>query len=136
MNEIKKEIKEIAKAIGFDCNHKSMDYCEKVDDCDMCRAIDLYTAGYRNVKDKVVLDKEEYDELLCRVPRSEVDRVVDMVEQQVRQETAREVANKLKLALYENCCAWIMTFEEFSKSNFLVTAIDEVAKQYGVEVEE
>lgn len=69
MNEIEKQIEEMAKillkasCVGIECENcafvKSVKEAEET--CVCLKA--LYNAGYRNCKDKVVLSKEEYDDL-------------------------------------------------------------------------
>lgn len=68
MND-KQKIEEMAKVIDWDCNNKSMDYCDKVDDCNECRAIDLYNAGYRKESDTV---KEVLEKVLSFAAEDEV----------------------------------------------------------------
>lgn len=69
----------------------------------------------------VLLSKEEYKSLCCSigVPREEVDRVVDMVEQEARKETAREI-----LADIDNHGVYSKEWTNWLR------------KQYGVEIEE
>ena len=60
-----KQIEEMAKIIGWSCDKKSMSYCDKVDNCDECRAIDLYNAGYRKIPEgTLVLTGTETEERL------------------------------------------------------------------------
>lgn len=100
------EIEKIAKIVGWHCNEKSMDYCDEVDCCDECLARDIYNAGYRNCKDKVVLTNEEYDELLKGVKttnytamfdNTQAQRIIDLEMRlaQARKEMAREVLDKV-----------------------------------------
>ena len=68
MNETEKEIDEMAEVIGdtwlVDLEGDTMSVCEVLDEVDIKGiARELIQAGYRNCKDKVVLDKEEYAEL-------------------------------------------------------------------------
>lgn len=83
----------------------------------------------------VVLTREEYDELCCSmgVSRQEVDRVIDMVENDTRKETAEKFAERLKDYL---CDKSILEFG--SDDSYIITAsldecygkIDEICKEF------
>lgn len=122
-----KMIEEMAKIVGWRCNEKSMDYCDTVDDCDKCIAIDLYNAGYRKIpKNAVVLTKEEQDKILQATEK----RIEQLKKElaQTRKETVRGLLKALKAKQV------ICSPEE---DNFVyMLDINELAKQHGVEVEE
>lgn len=84
-------------------------------------AKNFYNLNYRKIpKDAVVLTKEEYERLKARIDVAESKlRTIDYT----RKETAREIFDKI-FALHGNR-ADIMYFE-----------IEELAKQYGVEMED
>lgn len=108
MNEIeKKEIKEIAHML---CKLN----CKCCESCYHLRvATELYNAGYRNCKDKVVLSREEY----ARLRNLEINY-------EDTYENYREYAienNKLK--------------EELRQASELKAETIKLTKQYGVEVE-
>ena len=135
MDEKEKQIEEMARVycdycqnqIGErDCEYKLSKQCSVFDECEI-----FFNAGYRNCKDKVVLDQADIDEF--RKDQAEVKFLKKQLQDQARKETAREFAIKLK----ENDLlksligdGWIVSYVEICK------VIDEIAKQYGVEVEE
>lgn len=108
----------------------------------------LFSAGYRNCKDKVVLTKEEYEMLLgaqIQLERKHIDLKVhndicmyenETLKQELviaRKETAREVIAKIIWYAVKHIkgrnkdeCFIEISFEK----------IDEIAKEYGVEIEE
>lgn len=111
MNE-NKEIEEMAKDMAG-CE-KTCDECfaeyEKLftqpiqNRSNHCQAIEyctkLYNAGYRNVKDKVVLDKEEYienDRLMKLLEEKRLDELksIHKIFDKVRQETIKEIIDKV-----------------------------------------
>lgn len=95
----------------------------------------LYNAGYRNAKDKVVLSKEEYEEL--RQERS--DYITELQEthnencrlriklEDIRKETARQILSRAKNKMKKVDGAIAL--------NYAIAVIEELAKEYGVEVE-
>lgn len=125
MDNKDKIIQEMAKVIGWDCDNKSMDYCDKVDDCDKCRAIDLYNAGYRKLDDHAIM----------------VLRKAKGLEERIRKETAKEILNDLWNKEFEttitiqNSCSK-EDIENVGKA--ILTSIRnelcELAKQYGVDL--
>lgn len=115
----KKQIEEIYDIISDCCNNKSEDECIETMNCDECKAISLYNAGYRNCKDKVVLTSEEYDEIKqyqSYIP--ELKKAFD----KIRKETVREIYREI-IELSENPC------------NSREEIYSEVFGKYGVEVE-
>ena len=125
MNEIEqKEIEEMAKVIRDadaldclndncdNCNYQYHHYCDSV-----MQATSVYNAGYRNCKDKVVLDKEELDKI------NELNAKNIKREQEA---TARDIFNALGFITYR---------KQGKAYIFDVKELRELAKQYGVEVE-
>lgn len=85
MNKDEK-IKDIRKDFVSPCI-KGSDRCGKID-CHHCHATALYNAGYRKIADdEIVLNKEDYDKL-CHLAYFGYE--------DVKQETAREVLQKVK----------------------------------------
>lgn len=144
-----KMIKEMAKIVGWHCNEKSMDYCDTVDDCDKCLAIDLYNAGYRKLPENaVVLTIEEYkmvletqkhlekkysdmrDELnLCKNENEIIKQNYIQLKQdndQARKETAREILKKGNEYLMQST----------DKACAFACFLGIMEHDYGVEVEE
>jgi hypothetical protein len=121
MNDKEKQIEEMAREI-----QKSVDGCANY--WAKLIATYLYEQGYRNCKDKVVLDKEEYDEL--RQERS--DYITELQEthnencklrielEDIRKETAREIIEYLR---------------DDGRKYEMWYLISKLRKQYGVEVE-
>jgi hypothetical protein len=154
MKDKENQIEEMAKVIGWDCNNKSMDYCDKVDDCDMCRATDLYNVGYRKLpKDSVVIPKEVscYENIeravrTFRLDGSNVDFTNEQImaltqifhikernENEIRKETAEKILKLVKEKSWcyqedENGRAWTYSIT--------VTQLKELAKQFGVGIKE
>ena len=151
MNENKqKEIEEMARVIK-EANEisciRTCDNCEYYEDDIKCisfgQAIALHNAGYRNCKDKVVLTEEEYAELkqaktLLELREETIKYLEDAniryakalelkVNEKERQETAREIIAKVKEKMKKVDGAIAL--------NYAIAVIEELAKQYGVEVE-
>ena len=127
MNEIEqKEIEAMAYDIYWeekDCDILAMSGCEDLAEI-------LIGLGYRNVKDKVVLTKEEYEEL--RQERS--DYITELQEthnencrlrielEDIRKETARDIIAKMRKIIAQTG-EGVGTYD-----------LDQLAKQYGVEI--
>lgn len=141
MNEIEKQIEEMAKVLDEEFALCGIDSC-KDKKCSHCYANHLVEAGYRNVKDKVVLSREEYEKLKAMADinidivnlKSKVQEALNFnpiediikTEQIARKETAKEIFQKLiGYTIEEDGWTWCI-----SKEN-----IEEIIKQYGVEVE-
>lgn len=151
MNEIeKKEIEEMARVMAK-CE-KTCDECfaeyEKLftqsiqDRSKHCQAIEycttLYNAGYRNVKDKVVLTEEEY--------QNDFSNQFNKGYERGSKETAREIFEKIKEKLkdcpevieesydLQNDVEYFLDIEGYNKE-FTNEIIEDLAKEYGVEVE-
>lgn len=85
----------------------------------------LYNAGYRKLPEgAVVLTKEECDNKVI-LNEDHFERALNYEREKVRKETAREILNHLRKQ--RNVIGQLMIFEE---------DLIELAKQYGVEVEE
>lgn len=136
MND-KEMIEEMAKIIGWSCDKKSMDYCDEVDDCDECRAIDLYNAGYRKIpEDSVVLTKSEADLIageLGVISPSSGKPLSEAIKAQIRKETAREILKELYMHFSADSLCGIVNFNKHYNSAKVVSRL---AKQYGVEIKE
>lgn len=126
MNE-NKEIEEMAKKIDYAINNEcKLNNGKTCEDCSYNNSGDwecqnrmmasyLYGEGYRNCKDKVVLAKEEYEEL--RQERS--DYITELQEthnencrlrielEDIRKETAREILERGKLCMPSGLREWI-----------------------------
>ena len=114
----------------------------------------MFNLGYRNCKDKVVLTNEEYDELLKGVKttnytamfdNTQAQRIIDLEMRlaQSRKETAREIICKLwheKIETEVTISKYCSKEDAENIATSIVTSIrntiKELAKQYGVEVEE
>ena len=139
MDEKQKQIEEMAKIIeeeqirtanttdGFqELMKKGVAYCHS-------KA--FYNAGYRKIpEDAVVLtgrENQKYCAYKIIEPqiRGCLDRERELEKrlETIRKEMAREIANEIKLAFYRE-------FDELIPS-IMADKIDEIAKQYGVEVE-
>jgi hypothetical protein len=146
MNEIEKEIEEMARIIKtaneINCI-RTCDNCEYYADDIKCisfgQAIALYNAGYRNIKDKVVLSKEEQERILnatekrIKQLKKELKQASELKAETIRltkQETARDIIEMLTPPC-ENCD------ENWHKGCLCLRAkiAEKIAKQYGVEVE-
>ena len=95
----------------------------------------LHNAGYRKIPENaVVLTREEYGDMFTfkTVGNGGIHcgfyNILDTVRKVERKETAREIANEVKLAFYRE-------FDELIPS-IMADKIDEIAKQYGVEMKE
>lgn len=166
-----KQIEEMAEVI----NSPMLNYCKELNKCkevceysrqytcrDYAYATALYTAGYRQVKDKVVLDKEEREKGIIEREwmRENIDEILNennklkkelndykqryesaekRYEQLVQsscealakkgKETAREYHEKMRKVIHER--DYVSGYAEIG----LQEENDELAKQYGVEVE-
>ena len=148
MNEIEnKEIEEMARAMcGLYHEIEGKYLCEEMNlRCRPCkhyeRAETLYNAGYRNVKDKVVLSTEDLKQMV-RARRKCVDNTAITT----RKKTAREIFEKIREKLkdcpevieesydLQNDDEYFLNIEGYNKE-FTNEIIEDLAKQYGVEVE-
>lgn len=141
MNE-NREIEEMARKIDYAINHEcKLNNGESCEDCQYdnngdwnCQsqmmATYLQGEGYRNCKDKVVLDEEEYvenDRLMKLLEEKRLDELksIHKIFDKVRKETAKEIFQKLiGYTIEEDGWTWCI-----SKEN-----IEEIIKQYGVEL--
>ena len=132
-----KQIEEMATIIEHAC-----DDCDDLNDCLNCphksheyygcgkekTATKLYKAGYRKIPEgSVVLTKFEYDEMLADVTASKkkLARIIDSAKSKGQKEMAKEILKNL--------------LKEFSVRKSCGNAdvvVLELAKRYGVEVEE
>lgn len=113
MNEIEqKAIEEMAKESGG-CNypHRRCEncWCREAQECSAyAYAKSFYDAGYRNVKDKVVLSKQEYERLSI---------FQFTTAQQIMSETRKETAKKIYsfLVEYYGCDDWNLLLHNFAQ---------------------
>ena len=122
MNE-NKEIEEMAKEI-----QKSVDGCANY--WAKLIATHLYEQGYRNYKDKVVLDKEEYKKFLkVNSELAVLKKSIPTIKAEARKETAREIIEML-VPPCEVCD------ENWHKGCLCLraTIAEKIAKKYNVEV--
>ena len=141
MNEIEKEIEEMARCIAFELcpkRHAHANWGEKAQcysdnnftECKQIKNVvdKLYNAGYRNCKDKVVLSKEELNMLIGNIEKSSEIKAEEL--EKVRKETAREIIEML-VPPCEACD------ENWHKGCLCLrtTIAEKIAKQYRVEVE-
>ena len=167
MNEIEKEIEEMAREIAkrdcylFEkCPKEPKHNCLSQDTSIMIEsskpyitfATWLFNAGYRNCKVKVVLDKEEYEEIKRTLYKTnefygnlilENQMLKDKLENKSK-ETAREIVEKIynfipkrettdieiKVSSLEDVNKAVLTLYQAYKNK-----VKDLAKQYGVEVE-
>lgn len=130
MNE-NKEIEEMAKVMAGcekTCNECFTEF-EKLfaqpiqiqNRCKYCHAIEysatLYNAGYRNVKDKVVLSKKEY--------QNDFSSQFNKGYEKGSKETAKEILAKAQVYYHQPSDTIILGINDFY----------EIAKEYGVGVE-
>lgn len=128
MNE-NKEIEEMTEIIGntwlVDLEGNTMDVCEVLDEVDInCIARELQNTGYRNVKDKVVLDKEEYEVLKIKEKEKHWLETCMNVWKNAKIDGSNETAEK------------ILNFvADHYSSDFLISELDEyIAKELGLEI--
>lgn len=132
MTEKEKQLFEIAR---IQCNWYRKDGICETDllECDgQCwwytNAENGYKNGLRKVPENaVVLTREEYDELLRQ--GAMIDFLKDCVKQ-ARKETAKQILQTIKSLFNEKECYTVVSHEKTYK------VIDELAKQYEVEVDE
>lgn len=112
----------------------------------------LYKRGYQNCKDKVVLTREEYSDYLILQQNHEFIRErakelqadnerlyknLGKFKDIARKETAREIIETAKFLIEERNGMDGFDLEDVSVDGVIVSEVfDELAKQYGVEVEE
>lgn len=139
MNE-NKEIEEMARKICMYYIEGNCTVDKQPCNCDCANylyAKKFYRVGYRNCKDKVVLSKEEYEELR----RERSDYITELQEthnencrlrielEDIRKETAREILKALKNMAYRS--------NDWSHGTHPmvveVDSIEEIAEKYGVD---
>ena len=89
-------------------------------------------SGYRKIpEDAVVMSKEKYQELFIKAQKSATQWIDLEREEKIRKQTAREILEELLVGFKKNFYLknMSMTEEEFG------WVLDEIAKQFGVEVE-
>ena len=136
MIDEKKQIEEMAYDIYWSCG--DLDILTK-SGCEGVAEI-LHNAGYRNCKDKIVIDKEDFyknyiliDELLIAKDLTEhfvnvasaQERKIKLLQDELyhtRKETAREIVNFVAEHCDNESLVWLL--DEF------------IAKEYGVEVDD
>lgn len=125
MKDKEKQIEEMAQDIAYSCADMGYNGCGDKTCCG-CIAKSIYDAGYRKIEDhEIVISKDEYE------------RINDTVNlRKVRKETASEILQELYDWLGDD-------FEELNETSFIhimkkdyIRRINEIAKQFGVEVEE
>ena len=123
MNEIEKQIEEMAYVCCRLSNKPlSCSNCMWQKSCDAYEnAMKYVEQGYRNCKDKVVLDKKE--------DQNDFSSQFNKGYEKGSKETAREFAKKLKKVIHER------DYVEGYAYLGICEEIDELAKEYGVEVE-
>lgn len=124
----------------------------------------IYNAGYRKITDSVVLSKEEYDTLKAENDKyikdcidylatiNKLENKVWEVEQQASKETAEKFAKRL-IEIFANamgvCSGCVLQHDkaknlkerdfylgEYKGFEIAVKEVDELAKQFGVEIKE
>lgn len=119
-----KQIEEMAKLVGWNCDNKSMDYCEKVGDCNEFRAIDLYNAGYRKVPENAVVINKGVYERLCDLA------YFGNGEETIRKETAEKFAERLKELVADRNCNEDYEWEDLQvDGQIFVECVDEICKE-------
>lgn len=135
----KKQIEEMAKDLCSEYHEDCICCCGSSHTCTVCEDCErLYNAGYRKIPEgAVVLTREEYEERENKINEQCQTRAVKVytdflkVERdKARKETAREILYKVKETLIINN----EENTEFFDYNYTLETIDEIAKQYGVEV--
>ena len=144
IRETCRRVDESGKPIGFKC--LTCDWFDNKES--VCKSnfykegTELYNAGYRNVKDKVVLSTEDLKQMV-RARRKCVDNTAITT----RKKTAREIFEKIREKLkgcpevieesydLQNDDEYFLNIEGYNKE-FTNEIIEDLAKQYGVEVED
>ena len=139
MNEIeKKEIEEMARVVSMNCGE--CDTCKflgkatnKIDCIDFFAANELYEQGYRQCKDKVVLSREEYEEMIAdiKVSKEKLARIIDSAKDKARKETAEKILKEILFV--KSVKGWQENKQLVEFGNRIVDKIEELAKQFGVE---
>lgn len=114
-----KQIDDLYDIMAEKCCDKSEDGCVEMMNCDECRAIAVYSAGYRKIPEGAVVLTEDCHKALVQVYEDWSERCTGVV-YEARKETAREI---LQMLDDRN----IITWSELKKA---------IAKRYGVEVDE
>lgn len=125
----KEQIEEIQKTIGNVTVHNTT-YAKVANSAFIHKIAEaVYNAGYRKVpKDSIVLSKEEYDEI--KTYQSYIPEMKKAFDK-IRNATSKETAEKILLPLYDAC-------KEDSYGQVVVdfTILENLAKQFGVEIQE
>lgn len=118
-----KQIEDMTKLVDWNCDNKSMDYCEKVKDCYECRAIDLYNVGYRKIPEGavVLIPTEEKYAILSQ-------KELEQITKKACKETAEKFAGKLKKIAAKEIARTI--FDNFVYYRILEDDIDEICKEF------
>lgn len=114
----KKDIEELAKAM------KQAYYCK---DFDQLASVLIKQGYYKTPEDSVVLTKTNYEKL-CHLAYFGYDDV----KAQARKETAREFVKNIKQKYGKSCSEYY----PFLLIECLSSELDELAKEYGVEIKE
>lgn len=131
----KEIIEEMAKEICNVCYERQglkTRWCEIYERKD-CSAFDdaeiFYNAGYRKITDSVVLSREEYKRLLDNAIRVDME-YLDHERLKARKETAEKILKDLTSVIHDN--------RQYGNDFVVVyvSDIQELAKQFGVEIKE
>ena len=130
--EEKKQIQEMAKLImEASCQGRECENCawlqsvEDAEECCVCLKA-LYNAGYRRIsKDAVVLSRERYEWLTCCFGKFEE------IMNDIKELAHKEIAKKILRDLYSEATSNVSETVELTTFQ-----IEQLAKQFGVEVED
>lgn len=141
MNEIEKEIEEMARALKEEKLYALINKTSYIQS-----AKNLIEQGYRNCKDKVVLTREEYARLKYlekyHITCEDVSEYMELAQKEERKKMQEELkqaselkAETIRIAKMETAKEILQTIKSYDGWNELQRLRDEIAEEYELEVE-